>query len=868
MNFKDFLTQSLCEDQDTEAFKRNAYKRVFPDGRETDTDKMWASVLSKANYKLTKNSKKETRQAVGIAKGARTRAQSLGVETDEQTPPETDRLENWDDKDVAELKQTTDNKLIADCNTVDDLRNALENASDEDREELLDAIAGAEQDVDEIAWDENTLPAGVEPIEPATNTDNLSKIQEKQRQDRLAKKIQDNGIPVNSDGTPDFDNEDTLKKINDLMINGDDDLFNEYVLTQGVEKSDLVKEIQTRTAKENAIKKTELENREIRYQSEKDAKSALAGTAVVLDTLLTFFTGSEQKGFETLVEKRTQAKAIEHALKDQFESELGDKLKQQETNHAAELDNIEAHAKFRLEQAEALKTDPLQTETYKHKYLQLTKDYNAKKKQLEEQAPEVQRKMELRNKLEAALFQYSNTGEIDDLDTIKTLVPQVQGESDESYLQRIQSPEVIKQLEDVKDSVTSDIGHFNEDRQDLEKQLEADIKALKDDPDVQNDLKNTNAKYEFVKADILAETDRLKAKENKRYEDFKRVSKQIEDDIPRFCKNMSTLSVWASDPETVQCSEIAQRNAKMKSMYAMIGQEWDETENPTTLEGMKEAMSNRKGGRRFSDFDDFESWESPQSRGGSPRLGASKTPKALDNKPLKLNPNKKTEEPVGGVSDDKPSQSKKTEEPDGKPLKLNSNKKTEKPDKGSEGGSPEGSEKGVSDDKPSQSKKTEKPKEPKEDTGDQKASNGKISIRYSDNALKGVKVSDTSVKVTKDNFKKYKGSPEVLKAFTNGQTDSTDGIKDTEDTDATKLSGLSLKTLQEKLNKAGISVRALPGYSPDMSEDERKQLIIDYMKKHKAFFAGVLQGVNESLLRKKQFKCFSALLKHDFDVYS
>ena len=75
MNFKVFLKNNLIsestflfEEGDNEqqktAFIQSAYKRVYPDGKETDTKKQWNAVRSKAYYKLTKNSKPETRKAV------------------------------------------------------------------------------------------------------------------------------------------------------------------------------------------------------------------------------------------------------------------------------------------------------------------------------------------------------------------------------------------------------------------------------------------------------------------------------------------------------------------------------------------------------------------------------------------------------------------------------------------------------------------------------------------------------------------------------------------------------------------------------------------------------------------------------------
>ena len=184
MNFKAFLKNNLIsestflfEEDDTQqqkdAFIRSAYKRVIPNGTETDTVKMWNAVRSKAYYKLTKNSRPETRKAVQQAKGAlnagktRFNLEDKELEDNEKEAKETsqkilDHLEDWTDDDFKQLENSIKNSessfVLNAVTSLEDLKKNSANLSSEDQKLLFDLIKKQEQEVEgKIDWKDKTF---------------------------------------------------------------------------------------------------------------------------------------------------------------------------------------------------------------------------------------------------------------------------------------------------------------------------------------------------------------------------------------------------------------------------------------------------------------------------------------------------------------------------------------------------------------------------------------------------------------------------------------------------------------------------------------------------------------------------------------
>lgn len=168
MNFKAFLKNNLIsestflfEEGDTEqqkkTFIQSAYRRVYPKGTETDTDKQWNLVRNKAYYHLTKGSKEETRKAVALAKSALKQAQArtefkldtenaLKGEEDKRTTDEkiVSHLEDWTDDDLEELKNNIsklddadfkNKSVINDTTSIDGLKETFKTIDDNDKKQ-------------------------------------------------------------------------------------------------------------------------------------------------------------------------------------------------------------------------------------------------------------------------------------------------------------------------------------------------------------------------------------------------------------------------------------------------------------------------------------------------------------------------------------------------------------------------------------------------------------------------------------------------------------------------------------------------------------------------------------------------------------
>ena len=254
----------------------------------------------------------------------------------------------WKDKTVEELDELTEeekNKILEELKktdpeaTLENLKDKIDNLDDSQKAELDKLLEPKPQQTPAEPQQTGETPPSTQ------NQEALKRVQELQKAEKLAKKLRDNNIPTKEDGSPDFDNPDTFKKINDLMINGDDELYNEFVKAKGGEKSDLAKEIQERSERENEIIQQDLENRQARREHEVESQKRLCNFALALDIICAALSGKATDVFSTLAEKRGKSKAIEKSLAEGMNQKIEDEVKQLEEDHAKELDSIETHKK-------------------------------------------------------------------------------------------------------------------------------------------------------------------------------------------------------------------------------------------------------------------------------------------------------------------------------------------------------------------------------------------------------------------------------------------------------------------------------------------------------------------------------------------
>lgn len=1005
MNFKGFLKsrysyifeEILNEDDNAakDSFVRNAYRRVFKDKADNSKtpDEMWIAVLNKANYRLTKNSKPDTRKAVQIAKGAKTQARTRftdlkqDLDDSEKEVLETDQkiikhLEDWTAKDIDDLKTKLSEKgFNQDFTDKVNLvilkdQNELNKLSDEEKKNLFDAIKDCEEEEKtETEWKDKTFddlesitpedfekvkdrlknfigfenvnslddlknkhlrPDQIEelnklieqepktPSEPqesqqdskepqvvpdTTNQETLARIQEQQKAEKLQKKLRDNNIPVKEDGSPDFDNPETLKKINDLMVNGDDELYNEFVRSKGGEKSDLAREIQERSERENEIIQQDLENRQARREHEVESQKRLCNFALALDIICSALSGKATDVFSSLAEKRGKSKAIEKSLAEGMNQKIEDEVKQLEEDHAKELDSIETHKKQRLEQLEKDRSNPTQTLAYKRKSMEIMTKHNEKVQAHKEKGKTLESKVSQNNSIQSALFALDNGTPIDD-EKLKSIFPKDPNEDDATYVQKIEtlkskSPEDLKtELENIKEQNQTEIDQFNEETQNLDKELNDELQALKEDPDVKNELKNSEEDYEFKKKNILSETQSLIDKENERLKKKIRTRKQIIDENKRFAKNISTMMAWSSNPEDVLASEMLVQIKRQKTLLNSIGEQTNPEDFPEDLEAIKkmikEKMSNPGGSktsgkssssrRGFDDDDDEIPVRRPQGRLGrsgetEPAKVETKNGKQAYNDIMKkFNGKQKAQSRLteflknNGIENPETADETKLQDltkkfneqkfPEGD--ELTSTKLKElgiKKDDGSE--FTEDDIKNLSDNDIKKLKEEygfedsttpvkNEPLKVENAEGVKKLKLGTLKVGDKDYNLDNLSDDEYNTIRNSEEFKKKLQEPSTLAkisgTISDDEKNEVNNLKDGDKDDSTKLGDLSFKALWKKLNDKGISIRALPGYDRNLPEDKKKELVSKYIKDHINDF-----GLNESRESKHRKTAFIRL---------
>lgn len=618
--FKDAISDKLTADEEKE-FAKNTTDKIrnhAEDWTQKDVEEL--------KKKLQSNSKfdQENIQYLTIfnlqkGKGDDTFLDGLSEEQQKELFEAMKELESdegldekvWKDKTIEDLDELNDDDIAKIKGELE--KKGIEITDKKDIEKLIKDGTLKPEDIETLdnllntestpPAEPNKVPNGSTPPE-TENRDKQNQMQEMEKKRKLEKKLKDNDIPVKEDGTPDFDNPKTLEKINELMINGDDELYNEYVLTKGGTQSDLAKMITDRQAKENELARTDLENRMARHEAEKDQQKAICNVALALDIFFAFFSGKVQDGFSTLANKRVQAAALskqfdEGLNKDAFAKE-DEKI---ENAHNKELDSIKTWEAQRMAEIEQDRQTPMGTQTYKRKYADLIKEKENKKQDFKNRKDAYMPKVDRKEKIDKFLFSLDTSAQIDTNNpAIQELFPKKDGETPEDYAARLQTetsdPVKLKEkLQAESDEIQQTVENFNTE----EKQIEADFnkaaKDLENDPDVQSEFKDANAAYEFKKANIQAEMNVLRAKEQKRYEDRKSVNKQVFEERRRVLKNIATMGQWSSDPDSVFATEMQAFNRRAKELYESRGIPWNEDNDPLMSDNpdvLKQAMADYK----------------------------------------------------------------------------------------------------------------------------------------------------------------------------------------------------------------------------------------------------------------------------------
>ena len=1077
MNFKVFLKNNLIsesaflfeegENPKKDTFIRSAYRRAYPnkDAGDRTTEQLWASVCSKANYRLTKNSKDETRKAVQAAKGAVNAGKAqFGLEdkgeddTRGKSQKILDHLGDWSDNDLQGLKDAvskSDSKykdMINNARTIDELKTGIETfeASEEEKDKLLKLITSQEQEVEGVKdWKDRTFEdlesipkedfdkikdkvkatlgadtefADVEqlkeylkdkpldaetlqkldallddddgatppvqtqqepkvPQDPkeqnkvpvsTTNQEILDNIQKKQQEQELNDHLKKLGLDITSLDTGDAE---VVQKIID---SGDPLLYDTYIAKNLPETSEIVQKIKREEEVRQQVQREALERRTDRFEELKQSGKVLAGVGVIFDVLASALSGKGTNFFETMAQKQTLAKGIAEGITTQLSGQYEERITNEDSNHAKELDALKTDYDQRLRDLESQKADPSKTVAYKKLLTMASQKFHESMSTLKNETQDAsQRVAEV-----SSLNVFMSTDDFSSLDsTVKNQMTKVlsekyprqkiqntdgteREENDDEYLQRIKKEAKGDDIQRIVDDANNDLEQAKGKEKELEDSFSKSLEDLKNNPEVQDEMKVAEQTYKSQKAIIESEYNKAVATENTRYEKTVHCLRKTMDENKRFFKNISVLAMFSENPQDIIMHEMASRNKKLQDRAKLeTGTEIFNEENcPSDPKKLKEWFENAskgsegkpKKGRDDDDDDDDTPKKLKKPNGGEGGDGTGtggpggpggegvpgKEPDETKKKEQKTQPTeiKKGFEELKTKFNDRPNAQKRLDSflksknldlkeldnPDAmsaEDIKVFNDalnefnaQKLEKWEDLKALGLKNGDKDYTDDELQNLWNNKEQLEKIKKDYGfdddegkaiPKKTEPLKVNTESLD-AIKnlGLEIKGTDGKplvltelnddqwkelLAKDDFKaKLKEqlqSPEVLKElskndFKNEEAEINE-LKDEDQNDEKSLSKMNLKTLWKKLNQAGISIRALPGYDPNWPDDQKKTAIAKYIKEHMkgvkeweqlaesvAFSRlGSLIEANNKKIQKRSLKKFAELLVNDVRTF-
>ena len=1072
MNFKVFLKNNLIsesaflfEEGDNEqqktAFIQSAYKRVYPDGKETDTKKQWNAVRSKAYYKLTKGSRPETRKAVQQAKGAlnagKTRfdLEDKKLEDSEKEAKETsqkilDHLEDWSEDDFKELLGKTGIHILKNqYTTLEDLKKGVEQGgiNEDDLKAIFAEVKNEESDVkDEIKWKDKTFDdlesikdeefnkikgklketLGVdtefenidqlknylkdnppdaetlqkldalldddggeakqvpvqttqqEPLKPqenkvpvsTTNQEILDNIQKKQQEQELNDHLKKLGLDITSLDTGDAE---VVQKIID---SGDPLLYDTYIAKNLPEESEIVQKIKREEEVRQQIQREALERRTDRFEELKKSGKVLAGVGVIFDVLVSALSGKGSNFFETMAQKQTLAKGIAEGITNQLSDQYEERISNEDSNHAKELDALKTNYDQRLKDLESQKADPSKTVAYKKLLTMASQKYRESMSELKAITQEASQRAADVSSLNVFLANDDFSG----LDsTVKNQMTKVLSEkyprqkttdetgneveeSDDAYLERIKKEAKGDDIQRIVDEANNDLSQCKGKEKELDDSFNKSLEDLKQNPEVQDEMKLAEQTYKSQKAIIESEYNKAVATETTRYEKTVHCLRKTMDENKRFFKNISVLAMYSDNPQDIIIQEMASRNKKLQDRAKLeTGTEIFNEENcPSDPKKLKEWFENASKGsegkpKKGKDIDDDDDGDDtpkklkkPNDGDGNPGTGGQGEPgTGGQGEP---DPDETKKQKAQAVADTKKGfdelKTKFNDKPNAQ-ARLENFLKSKNLDL-TELDNPEAmSEEDIKvfNDALTEfnAQKLEKWEDLKalglkngdkdyaddelQKLWDDKEQLAKIKQQYGFDDDEGkaipkkteplkvntnsfeefkkqfpeevkLKIGDDEVTISNENFgqykesnefKKYLETPEALKQLSKDQKDDLTGVKDIEDkneasTDGKiKLTSLSLSNIWKRLNDKGISIRALPDYDPNWSEEDKKNAIIKYMKENSGFFnddkinlnesktsqkrLGSLIEANNKKIQKRSLKKFAELLVNDVRTF-
>lgn len=726
MNFKVFLKNNLISEstflfeeddvqQQKKTFIQSAYKRVYPNGTETDTEKQWNAVRSKAYYKLTKGSRPETRKAVQQAKGALNFGKTKFQLSDEklkdnekeaktETQKILDHLEDWSKEDFDELLNKTEISILKNqYKTLEDLKKGINDGevNDNDLKAIFKEVKDLESEEKEtIDWKDKTFDdlgsipqedfdkikdkvkatLGVDDSVKLDTIDELKEYLKKtppdaetlQKLDKLLDddggatppvqttgqqeplKPQENKVPVSTTNQEILDNiqkkqqeaelNDHLKKlglditsldtgdaevVQKIIDSGDPLLYDTYIAKNLPETSEIVQKIKREEEVRQQVQREALERRTDRFEELKQSGKVLAGVGVIFDVLVSALSGKGSNFFETMAQKQTLAKGIAEGITNQLSDQYEARISNEDSNHAKELDALKTNYDQRMKDLESQKADPSSTVAYKKLLTMASQKYKETMSTLKDETKSAsQRVAEV-----SSLNVFMSTDDFSSLDSaVKTQMAKVLSEkyprqkitdgngqeveeTDDEYLQRIKKEAKGDNIQSIVDDANNDLSMCKEKEKELDDSFNKSLEDLKQNPEVQDEMKLAEQTYKSQKAIIQSEYDKAVATENTRYEKTVHCLRKTMDENKRFFKNISVLAMFSENPQDIIMHEMASRNKRLQDRAKLeTGTEIFNEENcPSDPEELKKWFNNaskgsegkpKKGKDRDDDDDD------------------------------------------------------------------------------------------------------------------------------------------------------------------------------------------------------------------------------------------------------------------------
>lgn len=688
MNFKVFLKNNLIsestflfEEDDTqqqkETFIRSAYRRVYPNGNETNVDQMWNQVRNKAYYHLTKGSKDETKKAVALAKSALNQAKArkdFNLDTDKELKDErstdekiTSHLDDWGESDLEGLKDAVSKlendkfkskALIANnVNSIEDLKNAISTiADDNDKEQLLELIKAKEElknddDFEKIDWKDKTFddlgsipPEDFDKIKDKIKTtlgvnddvkldtiddlktylgdkqlddkqiQELDKLldtegvpattgQQEQKVSQETKVPQENKVPVSTTNQEILDNiqkkqqeqelNDHLKKIGlditsldtgntevvqKIIDSGDPLLYDTYIAKNLPETSEIVQRIKKEEEERQKVQREALERRTDRFEELKRSGEVLAGVGAIFDVLASALSGKGNNFFETMSQKQSLAKGIAEGITTQLSGQYESIISNEDSNHAKELDALKTNYDQRLKDLESQKADPSKTVAYKKLMTMASQKYSESLSDLKDETQSASQRVAKVSSLNVFMstddfssLDPASKSQMVDVLSEKYPRQKIQGEDgtereefEDEYLARIKSEADSDDIQGIIDVANDDLAMCKEKEKELNDSFSKSLEDLKQNPEVQDEIKLAEQNYKNQKAIIESEYNKAVATENTRYEKTVHCLRKTMDENKRFAKNISVLAVHSENPMDIIMHEMASRNKRLQ----------------------------------------------------------------------------------------------------------------------------------------------------------------------------------------------------------------------------------------------------------------------------------------------------------------